>query len=100
MELTKTNNGQWKPGQTGNPNGRPVGARKHFSAGFLRDLAEVWAEHGRDTMVHTAKLNPGVFFETSAWLHRGACEDAWRPSCDVDDLTMPCYLDRRPVSRA
>jgi hypothetical protein len=49
MDLTKTNNGQWKPGQTGNPNGRPVGARQYFSSGFLRDLAEVWTEHGKDT---------------------------------------------------
>jgi len=46
MELTKTNNGQWKPGQTGNPNGRSVGARKHFSAGFLRwGLGRAWQGH-------------------------------------------------------
>ena len=68
MELIKTNNGQWKPGQTGNPNGRPVGARQSFSAGFLRDLAETWSEYGKDTMVHTAKLNPEVFFATCARL--------------------------------
>jgi hypothetical protein len=28
MELTKTNNGQWKPGQTGNPNGGNAGQAK------------------------------------------------------------------------
>jgi hypothetical protein len=33
--------------------------------------------------------------EASAWLHRGACEDAWRAACDVDDLSIPSYLDRR-----
>ena len=32
---------QWKPGQSGNLNGRPVGTREAFSAGFLRDLADV-----------------------------------------------------------
>jgi hypothetical protein len=68
MEVTKTNNGQWKPGQTENPNGRPVGARQSFSAGFLRDLAEVWAAHGKDTIAHTAKLNPEVFSATCARL--------------------------------
>jgi Family of unknown function (DUF5681) len=68
MELTKTNNGQWKPGQSGNPQGRPLGARQSFSAGFLRDLAEVWAEHGKATMLHSAKLKPEVFFATCARL--------------------------------
>ena len=56
------------PGMSGNPNGRPVGSRTAFSAAFLRDLAETWAEHGKDTMLHTAKLNPEVFFATCARL--------------------------------
>jgi hypothetical protein len=34
----------------------------------MRDLAETWAEHGKDTMLHTAKLNPEVFFATCARL--------------------------------
>jgi hypothetical protein len=33
--------------------------------------------------------------EASAWLHRGACEDAWRAARDLDDMTIPPYLDRR-----
>ena len=37
----------WKPGQSGNLNGRPVGSRTAFSAGFLKDLAEIWSEEGR-----------------------------------------------------
>src|SRR5580700_9402286 len=59
---------QWKPGQSGNLNGRPVGTRQAFSAGFLRDLAEVWSEEGRETMVKTARANPSVFFATCARL--------------------------------
>ena len=59
---------QWKPGQSGNLNGRPVGTRQAFSAGFLRDLAEVWQEHGRDTMLHTAKTQPATFFAVCARL--------------------------------
>jgi hypothetical protein len=34
----------------------------------MRDLAETWAEHGRATMLQTAKLNPEVFFATCARL--------------------------------
>ncbi len=59
---------QWKPGQSGNLNGRPVGTRQAFLAGFLRDLAEVWSEEGRETMIKTARNNPSVFFATCARL--------------------------------
>jgi Family of unknown function (DUF5681) len=69
VEPIKHVNGRmWQPGQSGNPNGRPVGSRTAFSAGFLRDLAEVWREHGRETMVKTAKDHPAVFFATCARL--------------------------------
>src|SRR5262245_28265275 len=61
---------QWKPGQSGNLNGRPVGTRQAFSAGFHRDLAEVWAKHGRAAMEKTAQDQPSVFFATCAHLSR------------------------------
>ena len=61
LEPTKCVNGRmWPPGVSGNPNGRPVGSRTAFSQGFLKDLAEVWREHGRDTMLHTAKTPPAT----------------------------------------
>jgi hypothetical protein len=60
MELTKSDNGRWKPGQSGNLNGRPVGhrTRQQFSAQFLADLAEVWATEGKQTMLATARAQP------------------------------------------
>ena len=33
----------------------PVGSRSAFSAGFTRDLAEVWAEKGKASMLYTAE---------------------------------------------
>jgi hypothetical protein len=71
MEVSRAYNGQWKLGQSGNPAGlpgRPLGSRTAFSKGFLRDLAEVWSERGRETMVKTAQTNPAVFFATCARL--------------------------------
>ena len=65
------NNGNltpWVAGQSGNLNGRPVGSRTVFSQGFLKDLAEVWASHGKQTMISTAQTNPAVFFATCARL--------------------------------
>ena len=58
----------WQPGQSGNLNGRPIGSRSAFSAGFTRDLAEVWAEKGKASMLYTAEKQPAVFFATCARL--------------------------------
>ena len=36
----------WKPGQTGNPNSRPIGSRSAFSQSYVRDFQTVWDESG------------------------------------------------------
>ena len=59
--------------------GARVNGESHKCAQCGKDGAELEAYYG----------------DASAWLHRGACEDAWRAACDVDDLTIPSYLDRR-----
>ena len=60
--------GTWSPGVSGNPNGRPLNARGQFSQAFLHDLAEVWREHGKATMMHTATTQPEAFFSVCARL--------------------------------
>ena len=55
----------WRPGQSGNLNGRPVGWRSAFSAGFTRDLAEL-GRKGQASILYTAEKQPAVFFATSA----------------------------------
>lgn len=62
MELHR-NLKPWQPGQSGNPNGRPVGSRT-ASQGFHRDLAEVWADKGKEAILYTAEKHPAVFFAT------------------------------------
>ena len=42
--------------------------RTVFSQAFLKDLAEVWSDDGREAMVKTANINPTVFFATCARL--------------------------------
>ena len=58
----------WKPGQTGNPNGRPVGSRSAFSQAYVRDFQTVWDESGIDAIREMAKKNPSGFVAVASKL--------------------------------
>jgi hypothetical protein len=51
----------FKPGQSGNPAGRPIGARNKLSTDFLADLHNAWREFGPDALARCAKEEPGKF---------------------------------------
>src|SRR6478736_359012 len=58
----------FKPGQSGNPNGRPKGSRNKFTEEFLDDFREVWAEEGSNAIKTMAKDRPGDFVRVAAML--------------------------------
>ena len=41
---------KWKPGQSGNPNGRPKGARAQLAESFCQALLDDFAEAGPDAI--------------------------------------------------
>jgi hypothetical protein len=84
----------WPKGVSGNPSGlpgRPVGSRQAFSAGFLTDLAEVWQQHGKDTVLHTAKTQPATFFAVCARLIGPEVKltiEQSQPALDAQDIAV------------
>ena len=58
----------WKPGQSGNPAGRPLGARNRLAETFLEDLYRDWREHGAQTIETVRENDPGAYLKIVAGL--------------------------------
>ena len=59
QQKNKTGPHRWRAGESGNPPGRPLGARQRISEKLLADLAGVWEEPGKTVVTKLAESDPG-----------------------------------------
>jgi len=102
----------WKPGQSGNPAGRPVGARNRFAEQFCKDLADKWEACGADVIDKVVADDPAKFLSICAGLiprelaltleartPGGLDADDWALALEVFRAikdTLPNATDRQP----
>jgi len=58
----------FKPGQSGNPRGRPRGARVRLSEAFFRDFLADWEEHGQEALARFREERPHDYVRVMAGL--------------------------------
>ncbi len=78
--------GSFKPGASGNPAGRPKGARQRFSESFISAMAEDFQAHGARVIATVRKTDPASYLRVVASLQPKQLDHEFTPPSD-DELT-------------
>lgn len=77
----------YAPGHSGNPGGKPLGARNKLTALFLNRLADDFQEHGKAALVEAREKDPMGYIKAIAALMPKQIE-ASQPLDDLGDTEL------------
>ncbi len=83
---------QFKPGTSGNPGGKPAGARNRITTAFLHALAEDFDKHGKKAIERTRAEDPGAYVKVCAGLLPKQVEQT-HPLDDLPDAELLAIID-------
>lgn len=82
---------KWKPGQSGNPGGKPVAARNKLQSDFLRDLAADFDKHGKQAIKECRENKPDAYVRAIVQLMPKELEIK-RPMEDITDADLAAAI--------
>jgi len=82
----------FKPGQSGNPAGRPKGSRNKLTTEFFEDLYAAWQKHGDEALERVAENSPKDLVKVTAMLMPREFE-LKSPLNELTDAELRDYLD-------
>ena len=81
----------WRPGESGNPAGRPKGSRNKLAEDFIADLHESWQTHGKTAIERCVAERPDMYLKIVAGL---LPKDVNLKVSNLDDLTDEQLLNK------
>lgn len=77
----------WKPGESGNPGGKPVNTRNRLNAEFLNRIAEDFQKHGKEAIANAREKDPMGYVKALCALQPKQIEQT-QPLDDLNDAEL------------
>ena len=84
----------YKPGQSGNPKGRPQGSRNKLTEDFFRDLCDAWQAFGKSALMTAAWMHPLEFVRLVASLMPRELEATTTVTGRMSDAQLDAIIAR------